>query len=149
MKNLTKRNTKLIYILVLAMMLFITFGNIASKFAYVYADGPAESILTPGPTDNKNPGGSVDASLSTLEEKADNTIQSVQKTVVAFATAFGVLAEIVCIALILFTHDDRKISGYIKIAITIPIVLVVIYLINGGVFLDLIKDFAASLGGKE
>ena len=127
-------------------MLVLTLGSIASHFAFVYADGPVETTVgdTGGGT-----GGSVDASLSTLEEKADSTIQSVQKTIVAFATGFGVLAEIVVVALILFTHDDRKISGYIKIAITIPIVLVVIYLINGGVFIELVKDFAASLGGTS
>ena len=142
MKTMTNNRTKLLYSLILVAMLVVTLGSAFNTFKTIYADTD-NGIQT---ADSNS--GSSDAALANLETKATDTITNVQKTVVTIATAAAVLAEIIVIALIFFTHDSKKISGYIKIAVGIFIALVVVLLINGGLFLNLAKDFAESLGAK-
>lgn len=143
MKTMTNNKSKLLYTFILVAMLVVTLGSAFNSFKYIYADGEDgfQSAEDTG-------GGSANAALSNLENKAKDTITNVQKTVVTIATAAAVLAEIIVIALIFFTHDSKKIAGYIKIAVGIFIALVVILLINGGLFYNLARDFANSLGAK-
>lgn len=143
MKTMTNNKSKLLYTFILVAMLVVTLGSAFNSFKYIYADGE-NGIQAADDTG----GGSTNAALSNLENKATDTITNVQKTVVTIATAAAVLAEIIVIALIFFTHDSKKIAGYIKIAVGIFIALVVVLLINGGLFLNLARDFANSLGAK-
>lgn len=135
------KNKNLVYMAMLLITLFTVIGSIFSSAITVAAEGGDVVTAT-------NSTNSADFSLSNMQEKTTSTITDIQKTVVALATVFGGLAMIVVIVLILFTHDDRKIQGYIKICVTIGIALVVIYLINGGAVISLIKQFAESLGGS-
>lgn len=143
MKTMANNKSKLLYTFILVAMLVVTLGSAFNSFKYIYADGENAPQTADSPT-----GGGSDAALANLESKATDTITKVQKTVVTIATAAAVLAEIIVIALIFFTHDSKKIAGYIKIAVGIFIALVVILLINGGVFKSLALDFANSLGAK-
>lgn len=78
--------------------------------------------------------------LTELESKATDTISEVQAVLVRVCLAIFPLSLIACLALMLFTHDDRKISGYVKICVTICIVTALILLVNSGAVLAFIKD---------
>ena len=77
---------------------------------------------------------------------ATTTIGNVQKTVVKVAGAVGTLAIIVTLALMLFTHDDRKIAGYIKICVTIAIAMAIILLVNANAIVNLVQELTGENG---
>lgn len=138
MKNLTKSNTYLKFLVVLAtfMLGFATiFTQIQPSFAPDEANGGTTTQT-----------GTTEYSLNNLETKATTTIGNVQKTVVKVAGAVGTLAIIVTLALMLFTHDDRKIAGYIKICVTIAIAMAIILLVNANAILNLVQELTGENG---
>ena len=135
MKNLSKSNTYLKFLVVLATFM-LGFATIFTQIQPSFA-GPDEAN---GGTTTGDTSGGGNYSLSSIEENATTTINDIQKTVVKIAGAVGVLAIIVTLALMLFTHDDRKIAGYIKICVTIAIAMGIILLVNAGALLDLVKQ---------
>ena len=90
---------------------------------------------------------SAEITLDNLETTVTSVISKIQAPIVAIATAAGGLSMIICIAMILFTHDEKKIAGYIRICITIAIALLVIYLINLNAIVPFIKSIAESIAG--
>lgn len=122
-KNILK---KIFLALVMSMLLCVT---VASVITPVYAD-ETSTEASGGPT-----------SVSELETKATSSIGSLQKSLVNVCLAICPLSLIIALALMLFTHDDRKISGYIKICITICVVTALILLVNSGAVVSIIKDF--------
>ena len=141
MKNLTKSNTYLKFLVVLAtfMLGFATiFLNVQPAFADPTTAGGGGDTTQPGTTEY---------TINNLETKATSTIGNVQKTVVKVAGAVGTLAIIVTLALMLFTHDDRKIAGYIKICVTIAIAMGVILLVNAGAVVSLVKELTGVNNG--
>ena len=139
MKNLTKSNTYLKFLVVLATFM-MGFATIFLNAQPAFAGPPYTSDESNGGSTTGDTSGGGKYSLSSIEKNATTTINDIQKTVVKIAGAVGVLAIIVTLALMLFTHDDRKIAGYIKICVTIAIAMGIILLVNAGALLDLVKQ---------
>lgn len=138
MKSVAVNRKNYVKIALFFLLSLLVIGALFSSTTRVYAPDPAAA-------DSTQSGGT---SLTDISTKSQTVIADIQKPIVAIATAVGGLAMIICVVMILFTHDDKKIAGYIKIVITIIIALLVIYLINGNVIIDLVKNIAQSLGGK-
>lgn len=100
-------------------------------------------------SDNDGSGTSANQTLGEIEANSTAAISSVQKTIVTIALAVGPLAIIVCLVLMLFTHDERKIAALTKAAVTILIVLVLILFVNGNQLIALIKDLMGNLVGTQ
>ena len=137
MKSVAVNRKNYVKIALFFLLSLLVIGALFSSTTRVYAE--------PNAADQSQTSGT---SLTDISTKSQTVIADIQKPIVAIATAVGGLAMIICVVMILFTHDDKKIAGYIKIVITIIIALVVIYLINGNVIIDLVKNIAQSLGGK-
>lgn len=137
MKSVAVNRKNYVKIALFFLLSLLVIGALFSSTTRVYAEpNAADQTQTSG------------TSLSDISTKSQSVIADIQKPIVAIATAVGGLAMIICVVMILFTHDDKKIAGYIKIVITIIIALLVIYLINGNVIIDIVKNIAQSLGGK-
>ncbi len=137
MKSVAVNRKNYVKIALFFLLSLLVIGALFSSATRVYAQPDAADTTQSGGT-----------SLSDISSKSQSVIADIEKPIVAIATAVGGLAMIICVVMILFTHDDKKIAGYIKIVITIIIALLVIYLINGNVIIDLVKNIAQSLGGK-
>lgn len=137
MKSVAVNRKNYVKIALFFLLSLLVIGALFSSTTRVYAE--------PNAADQSQTSGT---SLTDISTKSQTVIADIQKPIVAIATAVGGLAMIICVVMILFTHDDKKIAGYIKIVITIIIALLVIYLINGNVIIDLVKNIAQSLGGK-
>lgn len=98
--------------------------------------------------DNNNNSGSGDYSLDSLGNAATNAIGDVQKTVVGIAIPLGTLVIIILLVCTIVSHDERKISGYIKIIAIVLAALVLILIVSNGAVKALVEDFANTLNGK-
>ena len=134
MKTLTKSNTYLRFA-VLLLTFALGISTIFSSIVPSYTD-PQQATNDQDP----NSGGGTGYSVDDLTNKATGTISKVQSAVVKIAAGVGTLAIIVTLALLLFTHDERKISGYIKICVTIAIAMAAILLVNAGAVVSLVQD---------
>ena len=151
MKTLKKLNKRSVFAtFTLALMVAFVLGS----FTPVFADEPS---VTPPTINNdaSNAGGTLENnnassgggnySVDELGETATTTLSNVQANLVKVCLAIFPVSLIICLAVLFFTHDERKIATTAKICVTVCVVCLLIILVNGGVFLDMIQSFANSL----
>ena len=148
MKSVAINQKNYIKVALFLLLSLLVVGSIFSTVTKVYAQDVPPTTDSGSNGDGSTPTTSSDVNLDNISQKSSEAIAKVQKPIVTIALAVGGLAMIICIVLILFTHDERKIQGYIKLCITIAIALVVIGLINGGVIIQMVQDIVKALGGN-
>lgn len=145
-----KNNSKRIIatIVLMAMMLIIPI----SFYQPVKADGDGTSEKTSVASiqdgEKLNDSGTGEYSLDGLGQKAERAITDVQKTVVGIALPLGSLIIIILLVCTIVSHDERKISGYIKTIAIILAALVLILIVNAGAVADLVKNLTGLSFGK-
>ena len=79
--------------------------------------------------------------FSSLAGEGEKAITEVKDGIVKIAMAAGPLAMIICLLIIMFSHDSRKVSMVVGILITIFIAWLAIMIINSGY----VKDFISHI----
>ncbi len=83
-----------------------------------------------------------DYSMDALAGKAETTLDGWKGSIVRICFAVFPIALIICLAVLFFTHDERKIATTVKICITICIVALIILLVERDVVENIIRNLA-------
>lgn len=67
--------------------------------------------------------------------------------IVTILTAVAPIAFLIALGLLMFTKDERKITSLLKWMAIIFIVIVLILLVNKGLVMEIIRDFATKISG--
>lgn len=94
----------------------------------------------PGPATNEGNTNSNIGSAESLDEKLENIMSDGEQRLVNISMAALPLAMILILVLMLFTHDPKKIAGFIWLLIVIVGVCAGILLVHHGYVLSFIQE---------
>lgn len=161
MKNTKLNKRKNVFVMFALMLMFaMTITSVLpATITPAYAKELGESGETPdtavdavkdaltGGGDNSagNSGGGGDYSMTDLADKAETTLDGWKGNIVRICFAVFPIALIVCLAVLFFTHDERKIATTVKVCITICIVALIILLVERNVVEEIIRNLASEI----
>ena len=161
MKNTKLNKRKNVFAMFALMLMFaMTITSVLPATiipAYADTDGTAQTPEAPttNGTEGTNSGANIgvnagndigapsgDYSMTNLADKAETTLEGWKGNIVRICFAVFPIALIVCLAVLFFTHDERKIATTVKVCVTICIVALIILLVERNVVEEIIRNLA-------